>query len=114
VVWAGGPVAGEVLFELLRRLENEPPEKWDRLRADVRQALLRAASLVRPGPLPEGEPGYAPCHTTFQDHFRASATRLGRTNDQARDSFVRLANDWRNVAEPAARRYVFRHGPQHL
>jgi hypothetical protein len=114
IVWARGPVAGELLFELLRRLENERPEKWDRLRADIRQALLRAASLVRPGPLPEGEFGYLPCHTTFQDHFRTSSTRLGRTNDQARDAFVRLTNDWRNVAEAAARPYVFRHGPQHL
>ncbi len=114
IVWAQGPVAGELLFELLRRLENERPEKWDRLRADIQQALLRAASLVRPGPLPEGELGYVPCHTTFQDHFRTNSTRLGRTNDQAHDCFVRLTNDWRNIAEAAARRYVFRHGPQHL
>jgi hypothetical protein len=113
IVWAQGPVAASVLFELLRRLENERPEKWDRLRADVEQGLQRAANLVRPGSLPEGEPAYLPCHTTFQDHFRASP-RLGRTNDQARDSFVRLTTDWRDITEPAARRYVFRHGPQHL
>src|SRR5262249_46380803 len=77
-------------------------------------ALLRAASLVRPAPLPEGESGYLPCHTTFQDHFRTNSTRLERTNGQARKSFVRLTNDWRNIAEAAARRYVFRHGPRHL
>src|SRR5262249_41489796 len=54
VVWAQGPVAGELLFELLRRLENVSPPEEERLRVDIRQGLRRVASMVRLAPLPEG------------------------------------------------------------
>jgi hypothetical protein len=114
VVWAQGPVAEELLFELLRRLDQVSPREEERLRADIRQGLQRVASMVRLAALPEGGLGYEPYHTTFRDHFRGSTARLGRTNNRAREAFVRLTKDWRNVREAAARRYVFRHGPQHL
>jgi hypothetical protein len=114
VVWAQGPVAAELLFELLRRLENVSPDEEERLRADIQQGLQRVGSMVRLAPLPEGGLGYEPYHTTLGDHFRASTTRLGRTNSRAREVFVALTKDWRRIAGAAARRYVFRHGPQHL
>jgi hypothetical protein len=114
VVWAQGPVAEELLFELLRRLENVLPHEEERLRAYIRQGLQRVASMVRLALLPEGGLGYEPYHTTFGDHFRANTTRLGLTNSRTREAFVTLTKDWHNVSEAAARRYVFRHGPQHL
>src|SRR5262249_29999449 len=114
VVWAQGPVAEGLLFEMLLRLEGVPPEEEDRLRADIRQGLQRVASMVRLAPLPEGGLGYEPYHTTFRDHFRASTARLGRTNARARDAFVTLTTDWRDGAGAAGRGHVCRHGPQHL
>ena len=97
IVWAQGPVAGELLFEILRRMENVPAEEEERLRADIQEGLNRVASMIRPASLPEGGLGWEPYHTTFRDHFRASKQRLERTNNRAREAFVRLTIDWRNV-----------------
>ena len=113
IVWAQGPVPVPLLVEVLRRLENVAAPEHERLREDIQEGLRRVASMVRQAPLPEGDRGYEPYHSTIRDHFRASR-RLERTNQRVREAFVSLATDWRSVSEPVARRYVLRHGPGHL
>jgi len=114
IVWARGPLTAEVLGELLCRQETIAADKRPRLESNLQEGLRRAASLVRPAVLPEGGDGYEVYHTTFRDHFRANHEKLELTNDQSRQAFVRLTNDWSGLAPASARRYVFRHGPLHL
>jgi hypothetical protein len=116
VVWAGGPLAEEVLLELMFRRKVIRRREAEQARARLREGLQAVAAMLRVAPLAGGGLGYEPYHLTFREHFRRDeAARVGDQNDLARDEFCELTRDWAELQphEPA-RLYVFRHGPQHL
>jgi tetratricopeptide (TPR) repeat protein len=116
VAWAKAPLEEETLLELMLRRKvllaggEEVPEQTLRRGLDVAGVMLRVV------PLSGGGFGYEPYHLTFRDHVRADAARIiGVQNRLARQEFCDLACDWARLGGGhAARRYVLRHGPEHL
>jgi hypothetical protein len=116
VAWAKAPLEEETLLELMVRRKvllagaEEPAEQT------LRRALNVAGVMLRVVPLPGGGFGYEPYHLTFRDHIRADEARIiGVQNPLARQEFCHLACAWSDLpVSHAARRYVLRHGPEHL
>jgi len=116
VVWAKAPLEEQTLLELLLRRKvllgggEEPAEQT------LRRGLDAAAVMLRVVPLAGGGFGYEPYHLTFRDHVRADKAKIiGGQNLLARKEFCELTCDWAKLpVGHAARRYVLRHGPEHL
>jgi serine protease Do len=116
VVWARGPVAEEMLLELMFRRKLLRRREDGQARERLQQGMQAVGSMLRQAPLPEGRFGYEPYHLTFRNHFRRDETgRIADQNDLARDEFCELTLDWAGLPpHAAARLYVLRHGPAHL
>jgi hypothetical protein len=114
VAWAKAPLDEETLLTLMVRrtvLDEEAGSS-----ESLRGGLGAVAAMLRPALLPDGGFGYEPYHLTFRDHVRADeAGIIGKQNPLARKEFCKLTGDWAGLSVGSgARRYVLRHGPEHL
>lgn len=114
--WAMRPLDEDTLFDLLARRDVLDREDEMYSRDRLRGVIARLGTILRPALLTDGRVGYEPYHLTFRDHIREDRTDRRRIqNRKARDVFARMTTDWKTLpAGGSPRRYVLRHGSEHL